>query len=512
MQVSRRSSGESGEQYNRPVPVTLTRVYVAAESFGFHSYIGADRLVFPWRDHLVTVWLDDRDPQALVFDTDLRIRLEMGDVHELAPLINSWNRERLGPTLSMRIGDTGEISIHARNSLLIGTGLSDEQLAESVRGSMETSLLAVTHLGVSFPELALPESDDPYDALEQHRTDQDAAAVDGPLPRDRHHRLIDHPEDDATIEELLAGLPGEGGEDGEDDDGDDDEPGGPRSSSAWWPDSPAVEQPGLFPLSPPSPEEDTGTPPLFRLDELDGEGGEGPDASRWGGRAHRRAHRGRGWNLYGTRPGDRDHGYDDVYAGDDPDHPDGFDATGGKDQDGVNADRGHPATPLPDTDEETDARMNRHHSHHDETSPQLPEPVTVDRIRGTLLDLGVEKTQGGEEVIVAWINEVLFGFFVDNGPSYLVKGHWDPNLDPATDFLRMFLLCNDWNEASVTTKAFCHEDADGLQVRVEFTAPVGEGLNDAQLEHNTAVAINQVLNAIDSISTEATGESAVHWP
>ncbi len=461
MQVSRRSSGESGEQYNRPAPVTLTRVYVAAESYGFHSYIGADRLVFPWRDHLVTVWLDDRDPLALVFDTDLRIMLEMGDIGELAPLVNEWNRERLGPTLSLRVGDAGEVTVHTRSSLLVGTGLSDEQLAEAVRGAMETSLLAVTHLAASFPELALPDSSDPSEELEIHRNEQDTEAVDGPLPRDRHRRLIDDPDDDATVEELLASLPTEDEEDEDGGDGSDEPWSDHRPRSVWRRDGGAssMEQPGLFPIEPFESNEDT--PPLFHLEDI-------TDAD---GRT-RRTRRVDGWDDFSGADGVKD-----VYA-----------------------------------DEEVSPTMNKHHEHHDETSPQLPEPVTVDRIRDVLMDLGVEKTQGGDEVIVAWINDVLFGFFVDNGPSYLVKGHWDPNMDPENDFLRMFLLCNDWNEASVSTKAFCHEDNDGLQVRVEFTAPVGEGLNDAQLEHNTAVAINQVLNAIDSISTDATGESAVQWP
>lgn len=148
----------------------------------------------------------------------------------------------------------------------------------------------------------------------------------------------------------------------------------------------------------------------------------------------------------------------------------------------------------------------------DDNTGEFPYPVTLDRVRAALTDLGVSRTRGDDEVIVAWVNDVLFGFFLDNGPSYLVKGHWDPNLDPDRDFMRVFLLCNDWNEGSVNTKAFCHADADGLQVRVEFTAPVGEGLNDAQLGHNTAVAINQVLHALDSISADATGESVVHWP
>lgn len=143
---------------------------------------------------------------------------------------------------------------------------------------------------------------------------------------------------------------------------------------------------------------------------------------------------------------------------------------------------------------------------------QPPGEVTVDRVREVLGTLGITKTSGESEALIAWINGVLFGFFIDNGPSYLIKGHWDPGLDPDGDFLRVFLLCNDWNEESLTTKAYTHADDDGLQVRVEFTVSVGAGLTEAQLEHNTAVAINHILHALDTISTEVTGVSAVQWP
>ena len=358
--------------------VTLTEVYVAAESFGFHCYVGADRLVFPWHDHIVTAYLDERNPPALVFDMDLRSTLGMEHTGSLARTITAWNHERLGPTLSLRVGDDTSIGLHARASLLTGPGVTDGQLADFVRLSMETARLAVDHLIEDFPELALPDSDD----TAAQRRKQDTAALTGPLPRDRH----------VGVNEL-----------------DDD---------------------------------------VVRLRDLD----------------HRRSQ-------------------DDIYPGD-----------------------------PGDTDEEYSASMSTEHDWDLEEGEVDPTVVTLDRVREILGILGIEKTHGDDDVIIAWINDVLFGFFLDNGPSYLVKGHWDPGLDPDADFLRLFLLCNDWNEGAVTTKAFCHDDADGLQVRVEFTAPVREGMTDLQLEHNTAVAINQVLRAIDEISTDATGESAVTWP
>lgn len=360
--------------------VTLTEVYVAAEKFDFHCYVGADRLVFPWHDHLVTAYLDERNPPALVFDTDLRTTLGMEHTAVLARTITAWNHERLGPTISLRVGDDGKVGLHARSSMLIGTGVSAEQLEDFVRLSMETARLAVDHLLEDFPELALPDTDD----NSARRREQDTAALAGPLPRDRH----------VSVNKL-----------------DDD---------------------------------------VMRLREID----------------HRRSQ----------------------------DEIDDF---------GFGPDEEHSASMSTDHDWDGEA---------EDWEDSTPEEVTLDRVKETLSGMGIEKTHGDDDVIIAWINDVLFGFFLDNGPSYLIKGHWDPNLDPDADYLRMFLLCNDWNESSVTTKAFCHEDEEGLQIRVEFTASVREGLTDLQLEHNTAVAINHVLHAIDAISSDSTGESAVAWP
>lgn len=118
-----------------------------------------------------------------------------------------------------------------------------------------------------------------------------------------------------------------------------------------------------------------------------------------------------------------------------------------------------------------------------------------------------------EEVVIAWINSVLFGFFVDNGPSYLVKAHWSPNL-PAGARLRVLLICNDFNIAAGRSgaKAYVHVDAAGVQVRVEYTVPVSEGLTDGQLDHASAVAVSQLLYAVHTISAAVTGTSAVGWP
>lgn len=395
--MNEHAGGQDGLAPRQPAEVTLAAVRDTGDSFGCDCYEGPDRLLFPWGDHRVTAYLLGGHgpladtPHALVIEGSLRRELDLSRMNQLATTLNTWNRERLGPSVSFRLNDDGDLALRTRCTVQIRAGLSPEQLADALNQAMETTRLAVQALVADFPELEYPEDFTPGDP-------------DSADPRYDADQL-------ALLDRLPGALP-----DAVTDDSD-----GQYAQSL-----------GLFEYS----------------DEPDFAADDETIIPHFGG-----------------------------------DHP----------------------------------SMNSRHRSPEPEDPfeggeELPYPVTLDRIRGSLGDLGVSRTRGDADVIVAWVNDVLFGFFLDNGPSYLVKGHWDPNLDPDRDFMRIFLLCNDWNEASINTKAFCHSDADGLQVRVEFTAPIGEGLNDAQLGHNTAVAINQVLHALDSISSDAIGESVVHWP
>ena len=265
--------------------VTLTEV-CRRRVVRFHCYVARPTSV-PWHDHIVTAYLDERNAQALVFDTELRNTIGMEHTGDLARTITAWNHERLGPTVSLRVGDEAAVSLHARSSLLSGAGLTPEQLADFVRLSMETARLAVDHLIEDLPDLAMPESEDNV-AL---RRKQDTAALTGPLPRDRH----------VGVNKL-----------------DDD---------------------------------------VVRLRDID----------------HRRSQ-------------------DDI----DPGAP----------------------------DEEYSASMSTDHDWDtpDGADEDTPVDVSLDRVREALSALGIEKTHGDEDVIIAWINDVLFGFFLDNGPSFPIMG------------------------------------------------------------------------------------------
>lgn len=143
---------------------------------------------------------------------------------------------------------------------------------------------------------------------------------------------------------------------------------------------------------------------------------------------------------------------------------------------------------------------------------QTPYPVTLERIRDALEHLGTPRNDLDEQRLITAFNDVICTFFIDNGPTLLVRAYWLPGMDPEKDFMRLFLVCNEWNERGIASKAFCHTDDDGLQVHVEYTTTIARGLTDAQLIHTVAVSVQSLLSAVDIISTNATGTSAVDWP
>lgn len=138
--------------------------------------------------------------------------------------------------------------------------------------------------------------------------------------------------------------------------------------------------------------------------------------------------------------------------------------------------------------------------------------VTIDRIAQAFAQMGIEKSETDKDFLVTAINDVFLAAFIDNGPSLLIRGHWDCAFDAQRDKLRCFLASNDWNCASATTRALWQTEDDGLQLRVEYAINVESGLTDAQLDENLVIAMHDILAAIDTLSIALSGSSAVQWP
>lgn len=144
---------------------------------------------------------------------------------------------------------------------------------------------------------------------------------------------------------------------------------------------------------------------------------------------------------------------------------------------------------------------------------QAPEKLTLERIRAGLAELGINEPDQIGDGFVLSLNNVRFSFAVESGQSLEVAGYWDTELDPATMFMRTFLVCNEFNEKHQESKAVCRTIADDiLQVYVTHDANCAPGINDEQVIHNLSLGIHRVLTAIEHISQELTGTSVVRWP
>ncbi len=138
--------------------------------------------------------------------------------------------------------------------------------------------------------------------------------------------------------------------------------------------------------------------------------------------------------------------------------------------------------------------------------------LDVERVEACVATLGIDKIRRADERgFYAWINDVLCIFAVDEGNTLNVSGHWDPGL-PRTDFLRLFLICNDLNADQEGSTAYCYSDAEGLQVRIDVYESLLGGITDYQLRHTLAHALKCLLHGVDHIAREATGTSPVRWP
>lgn len=140
------------------------------------------------------------------------------------------------------------------------------------------------------------------------------------------------------------------------------------------------------------------------------------------------------------------------------------------------------------------------------------EPFTLDSLAEMLPLIGIQRFQSdGTTAIYAWVNDVLFAFALDNGPSLIIKGHWDPSLEES-EFTRLFLICNDWNRAHHGAVAFCRHTFEGLQVRMDAATITAAGLTRPQLFSAVGRGLKHILHGIDDIAREVTGASPVEWP
>lgn len=452
-----------------------------------YQFLAADdRLIMPWPNHRVSVYFGQESGLHLVMLARMRMTLDLSMINEVAHVLNNWNTERIAPAALLHIADMGEVEIQFRSSLSVDEGVSTDQLMQFIQLTINTVEMAVDTVLEVFSELDINGA-----GSDELRTEQD----ESDLVEEVHGLFIPptvpHLNASRAQERKRMDSPRHPSAGGFDDDHDDDDvfhnPEDTGTYDAIWDDSTETEAPQGVDYA-----EDADNPPVRETREE-------PFLPIFSDFSEA--------DLQEDSIRDSEGNISDGPA--DDDQLSLLDLLGGDPRIDIPAianDSVSNSAPGTRPDDFT------HEDDDDHDRPEYPHEVTLERVRDHLMDIGVVKTSGEDDFLVAWINEVFLGFFIDNGPTFLVKGHWDPDMDPERDFIKLFMMCNQWNERSLTTKAFCHRDTQGLQVRVEFAVPTAEGLTDGQLRHNIALSIHHILQAVDSLSTEATGVSIVDWP
>ena len=485
-----------------PRPVDLDRVEDAVDALGYQFLAADDRLLLPWPHHRISMYFGHESGVHLTMLARMRMSLDLSMINDVAHALNRWNTERIAPAAMLHVGDLGEIEIRFRSSLSVDEGVSTDQLLQFIQLTINTVEMAVDTVMELFSELDITGAGSEELRAEQDEEDliADIAGLWVPPSVNRHgfergseSRNMDTPRHPSSHHDSNSDSHGD---DHPEEHHDGKVPGSPNGETESEPVRETPDEPFLPIFS-----EFAGTDLTGGTEESAGS----PDPIT--GR-----HRGDDddEDLLDLLASMRDH--DGQTTGSDPGIPAIGDSsvTLPADAEGTPSQThgDHDGGDIGDIGDITDRDLYDMEDAH----PEYPREVTLDRVRDHLADIGVVKTSGEDDFLVAWINEVFIGFFIDNGPTFLVKGHWDPDMDPDRDFIKLFMMCNQWNERSLTTKAFCHKDTQGLQVRVEFAVPTAEGLTDGQLRHNIALSIHHILQAVDSLSIEATGSSIVDWP
>ncbi|CAB0513781.1 hypothetical protein CIP102550_01447 [Corynebacterium diphtheriae] len=139
----------------------------------------------------------------------------------------------------------------------------------------------------------------------------------------------------------------------------------------------------------------------------------------------------------------------------------------------------------------------------DDTS-DVPSVVTMDRISPIMEE--ITSTADSLEVLYApiWHSEAMIACDLESGPTIMMWAEWDSGLQ-RSDFMRIFLICNRWNDEAVATKAFIANKDETLRIRVETHIDAGGGLTDTQLTTFLSEGFNALMHSISQLKSPKYG-------
>ena len=147
-------SNGSGGQPNRsftPPLLTRERIEEALRRKEWHYQIDEDGDVCGlWDDNLFYFLQVGEQHEILHVRGRWHHSLNIDQRAEAREVIDDWHRDRLWPKGYTRVNDDGELRVYAEHTVDFENGVTDDQLLQTIRCAISTSLQLFEHLAEHF--------------------------------------------------------------------------------------------------------------------------------------------------------------------------------------------------------------------------------------------------------------------------------------------------------------------------------------------------------------------------
>ncbi|MFH5822553.1 YbjN domain-containing protein [Georgenia sp. AZ-5] len=137
------------------LPLTRARLEAALQELDYPHF--RDRngdLGAMWAQAVFHLYLLGPDQSVLQVRGSWHRRLALERLGEVLELIDSWNREYVGPKCYVRVLDDGRLSVVAEVSTPLGAGVSDEQLTRLIQRGIGQGMRMMRDLELRYPDPA----------------------------------------------------------------------------------------------------------------------------------------------------------------------------------------------------------------------------------------------------------------------------------------------------------------------------------------------------------------------
>ena len=130
-----------GSNSNTPLALDRDRIRDALTRESWHYQVDDDGdLCGLWGDNLFYFFATGEQREILYIRGRWHHSLRIDQRTEAREVIDDWHRDRLWPKGYTRVGDDGEVRVYAEHTVDFEHGVTDDQLSQTLRCAITTSL------------------------------------------------------------------------------------------------------------------------------------------------------------------------------------------------------------------------------------------------------------------------------------------------------------------------------------------------------------------------------------